>query len=142
MACAVVTASVGITLLQMCLRRIHHCEAPISSAASTYCAWRSPRATARVTRKYSGERMTPRASIDWCNPLPSVPTTAMANTVKGSTMRVSVVRRANHSTRRPAQADATPGRMPSTIAVRTASRAPATESLAPAMIRLSTSRPM
>jgi DNA-binding LacI/PurR family transcriptional regulator len=47
----VVTARVGSTLDQMCLRRIHHCVAPISSAASTYCCWRSPIVTARVTRK-------------------------------------------------------------------------------------------
>ncbi len=50
MACAEVTAMLGSTLLQMCLRRVHHCVAPISSAASTYWVRRRPRAAARETR--------------------------------------------------------------------------------------------
>ena len=125
----------------MCLRSTHHWVAPISSAASTYCVWRRPRVAARVTRKNSGDIRTPTATIDWCSPLPRVPTTAIANTVNGSIIRVSVTRSETHSNARPEPGRREPGGMPSAAATTTASRAPATEIRVPAISRLSTSRP-
>ncbi len=77
-ALAVVTAIVGSTLFQMCVRMIQPRDAPSSSATSTYWAAVSPRVTARVIRKKSGEKSTPMASIAWWEPLPMIPVTAMA----------------------------------------------------------------
>ncbi|CAM5349573.1 hypothetical protein SANTM175S_05523 [Streptomyces antimycoticus] len=77
----------------------------------------------------------------WCIPLPSAPTTAMANTVNGSVISASTARCAIHSPTRPIHSEASPVGTPTAIAAATASTAPATERPLPSSSRLSTSRP-
>ena len=70
-----------------------------------------------------------------------MPATAIAKTVNGRITRVSLIRNVIHSSRGPSHADASPDGTPSTAPMRTASRAPSTDSRVPAISRLSTSRP-
>ena len=94
---------------QMCLRRIHHCEAPMS--------WRPRRTAVAYERdrpgdaQRSGDMRMPMAIIDWCSLLPRVPTTAIAKPERITGQGVGD--REKEPPGCPSQAEARPGRMPS-----------------------------
>ena len=126
---------------RMCLKMIVPVLLPESFAAfiQTVSFW--ARVWLRAIRAYLGQEITARAIMAFCNPPPSTPATASANTSPGKARNRSEIRISTVSNALPYQPQTTPTAVPKAVMIATSKRVEKILVRLPTITRDSISRP-